>query len=721
MLGRFYQRYSKTIVGLVLLSLPVLSVLSLDIRPLNDIETWMPESDPARVRYEEFKRSFGVEEFILIAFDRQQSAPPDSDLIEAMCVRLERLPEIRHCWSPSRMQAIMNDLGVPAADAEKRLQGLLTNSQDSLAGVVAILSDTGYRHRTETVQCVREELRYCLLDGEKTLLAGSPLFVAELDRLGSKEANTIYFMVTLGICLGILYYLIREWKLTGLVFLVTVWTIDAAILLLHQAGVEINLLLASIPVLVMVLTMSVSVHYLYYYREALDRSAADPVIEGIRAAWWPTLIATLTTCIGELALSVSDIAPIRHFAYAAALGSVLSMIGGLGITPMLVVVCPTLPRRSEYDMARYSRLAAQIVGHSRSIAVATIVVTIVSCIGLARLRANMNVADFLPEDSKVRRDFLRVQRDLTPVDSIEFVVSFEDDKPFVERLQRVRSIESVIRRQPGVDQTLSLADFFPDPLPQNPLVLLPILQTAVQQRSSNEFAVDGERLWRISARIRKDAAFPRQQLVDDLTAALQDEPVTLTGMSVLVDSTQREIFNSFWQSIGIALLLITLAIMVFLRSIPMGLTAMLPNVAPICWIYGLLGWLNWPIDIAMMLSGSIALGLSVDGTFHFMSHFRMHWRSTGSAEQAARSALLESSIPFSQATLTTTAGMLGLTLSAFAPTARFGWLMIALMLAALIGDVVMLPALVRLVGGTTRKRQPAVTPDAVAASTRLAA
>src|SRR5436190_14250730 len=100
MLGRFYQRYSKTIVGLVLLSLPLLSVLSLDIRPLNDVETWMPESDTARVRYEQFKRSFGVEEFILIAFDRQQPEAPDAELIEAICVRLERLPEIRNCWSP---------------------------------------------------------------------------------------------------------------------------------------------------------------------------------------------------------------------------------------------------------------------------------------------------------------------------------------------------------------------------------------------------------------------------------------------------------------------------------------------------------------------------------------------------------------------------------------------------------------------------------------------
>lgn len=700
MLGRFYHRYSWHIVALGFLTLPFGIGATHRWTGNNDVEAWMPETAAIRMCYEDFKRSFGVEEFILVAFDRNRPDAPDPDLIEALCVRLERLPEIHHCWSPERMQAIMQQLGVSAEDATDRLRGLVRNSDGSLVGIVALLSDTGLRDRSTTVRRVREELDYCRLGGTKTLLAGSPLFVSELNRLGSKEANTTFFTVTLFICLVILYYLIREWKLTILVFGLTVWTIQLAIILLHFAGIEINLLLSSIPLLVMVLTMSISVHYLYYYRECLDGGTKEPVIDAMRKAWWPTLIATITTCIGELALSVSDIAPIRHFAYASALGSVLSMCAGIGLTPVLVIVCPALPRRNESDAMRYSMLATWIVANSRPIAAVTVLMTLVSCAALPRLRSDMNIADFLPTDSPVRKDFLRVERELARVHSIEAVVNFNGEElSFVEKLKRTRQIENTIRSHPGVDQTLSLATFFPDPLPQNPLALLPILGNAVKQRAQNEFAVDGERVWRISARVRDDAGLTRQQIVDDLAASLKNEPVVLTGMAVLIEGTQREIMSSFWQSIALALLLITAAIMVSLRSVTMGLTAMIPNLAPLCWIYGLLGWLNWPIDIAMMLSGSIALGLSVDGTFHFMSHFRMHLARTGSASLATRQALLESSIPFTQATLTTTAGMLGLTLSTFAPTARFGWLMVALMLAALVGDCLMLPALVRIVCG----------------------
>lgn len=714
MLERFYQRYSLKLAALVFATLPGLLITAMQLRPSNDIETWMPESDPARVCYEEFKRAFGVEEFVLIGFDRREQGHPDASLIEALCARLERLPEVRRCWSLDRMAAMMQEFGVDRAAAEIRVQRLLVGQDGNVSGVVALLSPAGYRDRTLAVQRIREELRYCLLDGNRTLLAGPPLFVAELDRLGGTEANTRFLTVTLGICLGILYYLIRDWKLTGLVFLLTVWTIDLTVVVLHLAGVEINLLLSSVPILVMVLTMSVSVHYLFYYREALNHRAGNAVVEGIRAAWWPTLIGTVTTCIGELALSVSDIAPIRHFAYAASLGSVLSMAAGLGITPALVTICPSLPRRAEFEPARYSRLATWIVSHSRVISAATMALTLLAGWGLVRLRADMTVAEYLPDDSKVRRDFERVERELTAVDSVEVVVRFDDDRlPFVAKLERVRKIEAAIRQYPAVAQTMSLADFFPDPLPQDPITLLSVLKKALEHREHHEFAAEGESVWRISARVHVSGEYNWQRITDDLRNLLDGEPAVLTGMAVLFNGTQREIFNSFWQSILVALALITVAIMVFLRSIRTGITAMIPNLAPLIWIYGLLGWLGWPIDIAMMLAGSIALGLSVDGTFHFMSHFRMHLVRTGSPNLATRNALLESSIPFSQATLTSTAGMFGLTLSTFAPTAHFGWLMIALMLAALVGDVVMLPALVRAVcsSGPRESGPPAPTSE----------
>lgn len=720
---RIYERFSWRIVAFVALTLPASMIAGLGVKSNNDLNTWLPQSSTARLDYEVFKQVFGAEDFLLIAFDLEQPGAPDEKLVESICVRLERLPAVQRCWSPQRMREVMQNLGVAREECERRLKRLLVGEQGNMIGVAVMISNRGAADRSGTVREIREELDYCRLGGDKSLLAGSPLFVSELDRLGGKDAGVPYLFATLGICGVLLYYLIREWKLTALVFCLTVWTISVTTVALEWVGIPMNFLLASIPILVMVLTMSASVHYLHYYREALDRNSADPIHDALREAFWPALIATATTCLGELSLSVSDIATIQQFAYASAIGSVMSFIAGLGITPAVVKICPTLTARPQQSTARDSRLAAWIVSRSRRLVAASVAVTIISCFGLSRLQSDMCIADFLPEDSRVRQDFLRIERDLARVDSMEAIVDFGRNKlPFVEKLQRVRKIEEVLRSHPAVDQTLSLTSFFPDPLPRNALDLASILTTAQHSRGKQELTAGFEQqMWRISLRIRRDQEHTRRRTIDELNALLAGQPVLLTGMAALVEGTQEEIFTSFWESIVLALALVTLAMMLFLRSVSVGVLAMIPNIAPLCWIYGMIGWFGWPVDVAMMLSGSIALGLSVDGTFHFLAHFRGHHGRTGSAAQATHQALLESGIPFIQATLTACAGMVSLTFSPFQPTVRFGCLMMALMLAALAGDILMLPALTCLWWSRRRDRPKATTASTPARRGRAAA
>lgn len=318
---------------------------------------------------------------------------------------------------------------------------------------------------------------------------------------------------------------------------------------------------------------------------------------------------------------------------------------------------------------------------------------------------------FLPTDSKVRQDSLRIHRDFAAIDSLEVVVNFEGrELPFVEQLEQVRRIDRQIRQHPAVAQ--SLATFFPDNLPQDPVSLAKLLKRAERKKTDTEFLDESDQIWRISARVHTNRGMTRRQILDDLSQRLAGEPVTITGMSELVESTQREIFDGFGDSVLLALGLITLAIGILLRSIPIGLLAMLPNVAPLCWIYGAMGWAGCYVDIATMLSGSIALGMSVDGTFHFISRFRHHQRMSGSVDLATRNAQLESSIPFIQATLTAAAGMVGLLISPFVPTVHFGALMIALMLAALVGDVLMLPALLHVAHRGAKSKKTPITDGA---------
>jgi predicted RND superfamily exporter protein len=120
---------------------------------------------------------------------------------------------------------------------------------------------------------------------------------------------------------------------------------------------------------------------------------------------------------------------------------------------------------------------------------------------------------------------------------------------------------------------------------------------------------------------------------------------------------------------------------------------MVPNLGPILLVFGILGWIGMSIDIGMMMTASIALGIAVDGTFHFLVIFKQQRKLKYHSERAAYQALLSTGLPIMQSAVIAACGMLALTASSFSPTIRFGWLMAILLLVAVVGDLVFLPAL----------------------------
>jgi len=133
-----------------------------------------------------------------------------------------------------------------------------------------------------------------------------------------------------------------------------------------------------------------------------------------------------------------------------------------------------------------------------------------------------------------------------------------------------------------------------------------------------------------------------------------------------------------------------------------GLVAMIPNVFPMILLFGLLGWTAAALDIGSVMTASIALGMAVDGTFHFLTFFRRGLAVEGAAEAGpsamARAAAVQAAFRHSAAALAASSfvcgvGILAFAPSEFAPTRRFAWMLSLLVFAALVGDLVLLPAL----------------------------
>ncbi len=166
-----------------------------------------------------------------------------------------------------------------------------------------------------------------------------------------------------------------------------------------------------------------------------------------------------------------------------------------------------------------------------------------------------------------------------------------------------------------------------------------------------------------------------------------------TGVVPIVYKAQRALLQSLVESTMWSFLTITPLMMFVSRSIRAGLVAMIPNVLPIFIIFGAMGWLNIPIDIGSMMSASIALGVAVDDTIHFLSWFRVDVKQIKNRKEAIIASYKRCATPTLQAACISGLGLSVFAFSTFTPTQRFGWLMLTILVAGVVAELILLPAI----------------------------
>ncbi|MDG1897203.1 MAG: MMPL family transporter [Fuerstiella sp.] len=696
MVSDFYIRQSVPLLLCCLVVLPVLTFLGEQVSSNNDIETWLPRNSEIRDNYDSFCDTFGRDETVLIAFERPF---PEADRLQAASDRITGLPGVSVCWTRRRIVESMLSNHVQQDTANDRLVNLLTTPENDLETMLVSINEHGIARRGQTVAEIRGQLAYCGMD--TAILAGGPIVATQLDHLGSRKRASFLFSLTLVICLVLLRLNIGCWKTSAALMLTNILCIEMTLSAIWATGYEMNFLMSSLPVMVMVFTTAAAIHFIGHYRH--DYPHADAVERSLSSVIRPSSFATLTTIIGLACLAVSDVGPIPAFGVVAAIGTFFSFIVGVFLTPAVLVALKYAPSSTNYTRERsLQKLAMFIVNRPWRVIVPGLVVTAVCAVGLQNLRSLIDPLEFLPEDDRVVLDTRLLARTLTSPTSIEAVVDFgKSDTSFVHRLREIRDIESAVTGVPNVCHAFSLADFFPEELSENTLSLSS-LGAASGSTAVGGLMADGSRLWRISLRLDDDSPASVKQTVAALKSRCADMPVAFTGIGPLLENAQVQIFDGFWKSFASAFVLITVVMVIALRSLTAGLVAMIPNLTPILLVFGALGWWDYPIDIGIMMTASIALGLAVDGTFHFLFSYRDSHTLQGCRYRAVRKALLQTGMPIISSAVISGTGLLALGLSPFRPTMRFGVLMFCLLIAALVGDLILLPAFLAI--GSRRKR-----------------
>lgn len=359
-----------------------------------------------------------------------------------------------------------------------------------------VLSEAGAADRKSALETVRNTAALAGIPESKLHMGGRPVAGHALNEsVGKTGWNSAYgifqfhkrspilFSMIVGVVLSFL--MLRSGRLASLVIIAAVYTMFVSLSVVPLTGGSMNMVVIVMPTLLMVLTMSASIHICNYWKHAAHQDLNTSVVEAVKMAKAPCAMASLTTAIGLMSLATSPLAPVRDFGIYSAIGCVISLIVVLFCLPAMLQYMPLKqPEAAEVERANWKRLGGFLSANSKLVCGACVAAFLVCAAGLQFFRTETKVIRYFPKESRVVKDYDFLEDNLAGIIPVDVVVRFEesirldeqeqiskqpasDDSNnmesgglrFLERMEIVRQITDEIRHHPEISGAISIADF----------------------------------------------------------------------------------------------------------------------------------------------------------------------------------------------------------------------------------------------------------------------
>ncbi|MCB1869281.1 MAG: MMPL family transporter [Gammaproteobacteria bacterium] len=591
---------------------------------------------------------------------------------------------------------------------------------------------------SEVVEVVRDIAAGFDSDQFRIHLAGSPVVTDVLKR--SMVTNMKRFMLlSLAIISLLLFLLFRRLSGVFLPVVIVLLSLLSTLGLMALAGVPFKLPTQIMPSFLLAVGVGASVHLLAVFYRRLQLQAADSglpqqaseakrlgIVYALGHSGLAIVMTSLTTAAGLASFAGAQVAPVSDLGIVAAAGVIISLIYTLVLLPALLSIIPLKPQHGEREKKRHERFDRLMITiadisttRPKPVLVVSALVLAVGMAGALQVRFSHKPAEWLPlsNPARIATDF--VNDNMRGASTVEVVVDtgrenglYEPD--FMQGLARLnREIATIDQGELYVGKTLSLADVLKEinqALNENRLshYRIPDRRDLIAQEFllfENSGSDDLEDF--VDSQFRQTRFTIKMPWVDSVLygpfmeelkqrflAVLGDaNDIFVTGMVALLGRTMSATIESMKQSYLIAILVISLMMILLIGNIRIGLISMIPNLAPIILTLGLMGWFGIPIDLFTMLIGSIAIGLAVDDTIHFMHNYRRYHHDTGDVREAVRNTLLTTGRAMLVTTVVLSSGFFLYMFATLSNLSNFGLLTGFTIIMALLADFFLAPAL----------------------------
>lgn len=748
----------KQAIGILLIT-AVLVVLAgwrtLKIGFNYDFEAFFPHNDPETLFFQDFRKKFGSDnDFILIGVKSSTTvfSPDFIGQVSSLADSLRALPFVEQVMNPVDMVEIIRDplLGTPIVIKYFRPDSIQYRGIDSMrvckapellyqfvsadaTSLSLLLHHTPYIEDAEC-QPLTDQVKQTVasFDFRANHVAGRCIGQSYYVDIIKTEL-VVFLGLAFILIIGILTIIYRSFWGVAIPLITVGISVLFSVAFMEVMGKEMDVLANVIPTILVVVGLSVAIHVQTKFLDLLPQTnnAADALKKTLKQVGWPAFFTTLTTFVGFISLTTTGIIPIDEFGLYSAIGICIGFVVSIVSLPAMLLLAPIKPKPSAPGEGwnRWMNAIYRIVlRRTRLILWISGIFTGICILGASLIRENTFLLEDLRDGNPLKEDFtffathfsgtrpyeLALEAPDTSLDLMDATVLRELDKLgyLVDSIYGISFSYSPLTLVKTASRTMAGGDSSAYALPASDAKLKRIIREIERYAPDSllQTLMTPDRQWgRFRAMIpdvgSAKAWEMRTQLMTAVDQQIQGQLLRVypTGTAELIDKNNRNLALNIGMGLIIAFVVIMAIIGFQFKSWKMVLISIIPNFLPMLFLAAIMGFSGISLKISTAILFTIAFGIAVDDTIHFLGKLRLVLRQTDDMLYALRTTLAETGKAIVFTSLILCAGFLILGLSDFQATRLIGLLISAVLIFALVCDLFLLPALLLVI---FKKRLP---------------
>ncbi|MDA8596455.1 efflux RND transporter permease subunit [Flavobacteriaceae bacterium] len=717
----------------------------------------LPEDSPANVNYNHFLEIFGEEgNLVLLGVkDTTLFTPEKFKAWNELSETLNAFPEVQATISISDLKVLVKNQDKQAFELEPLIpqnenfsQEEIDHLKDELFNKLPFYDNLLYSSSGHTIQTaiyikkdivnsklrkafIFDKLNPLIADFERAEnldvhISGMP-YIRSMNSQNIVDEIGVFVGLALLVTSFIFFLFFKSWRATFITLLVVSIGVIWSCGFIGLFDYEITVLTGLIPPLIIVIGVPNAIFLINKYQQEIKKhgNQARSLQRVITKIGNATLMTNLTTASGFATFIFTNSQLLVEFGIIASISIMAIFFLALLIIPVMYSFMP-LPKAKHLDHLERRWMNSVVVWMEKmvkekriEIYITSVIIIILGIIGVYQIKVSGSLIDDMPKEAEFFHDIEFFQEEFGGIMPLEILIDTKKDKGVLKlsTLKRIERMNEEIAMIPGLSKPMSINNvvkyakqafyngnpkYYQLPTNQERTFILSYLQNMEGNNSDllENFVDKSGRYARVTTYMKDvgtDQMQEIQERINEIVAKQFPEnryDTSVTGKALVFLEGTHYLIKNLVISLSLAIVLIALFMGYMFRSFQMIIVSIIPNLLPLLTTAGLMGYLGIPIKPSTILVFSIAFGISVDDTIHFLAKYRQELMANNwKIRKSVYAALRETGVSMFYTSIVLFFGFLVFTVSDFGGTKALGGLVSITLLFAMTSNLLLLPSL----------------------------